>query len=84
MVLNNAFFITKSGYLGIGPPDTQLGDQVWIFHGGKVPFVMRSATEYGDSYGHDKLLLVGDAYVHGIMDGEAARQEHETRRAWIY
>jgi hypothetical protein len=84
MVLNNAFFITKSGYLGIGPPGTQLGDQVWIFHGGKVPFVMRSATEYGDSYGHDKLLLVGDAYVHGIMDGEAARQEHETRRAWIY
>jgi hypothetical protein len=84
MVLNNAFFITKSGNLGIGPPDIQPGDQVWIFHGGHVPFVMRKAPECGISHGHVKLLLVGDAYVHGVMDGEAVREKHETLSAWIY
>jgi hypothetical protein len=27
IVLNHRFFITKKGYIGMGPPDTQTGEQ---------------------------------------------------------
>lgn len=68
MMENQAFFITKSGYIGIGPLKTQPGDQVWVFHGGNVPFVMRRTGE--EKRDCPQLRLVGDAYVQGIMDGE--------------
>jgi hypothetical protein len=69
MMENQTFFITKSGYIGIVPPDTSPGDRVWVFKGGNVPFVMRDAGAEGKD--QPQLTLVGDAYVHEIMDGEA-------------
>ena len=45
MMENQTFFITKSGYIGVGPPSTRIGDQVWVFNGGNVPFVMRNLDE---------------------------------------
>jgi hypothetical protein len=69
MLENQTFFITRSGYIGIGPAQTRDGDQVWVFNGGNVPFVMRKLeTEKMECL---QLTLTGDAYVHGIMDGEA-------------
>ncbi|KAL5603905.1 hypothetical protein FOVSG1_006655 [Fusarium oxysporum f. sp. vasinfectum] len=71
MVLNQAFFITQSGYLGIGPPHTRSGDVVCIFSGGRVPFILRSTegdlriTSIGNSW-----TFIGDSFVQGIMDGE--------------
>lgn len=44
-----------------------MGDEVWVVLGSLVPLVLRRATE-----GEDGRRLVGYAYVHGIMDGEAA------------
>lgn len=75
MLENQNFFVTKSGYIGIGPPDTQAGDQVWIFNGGNVPFVMREVGNV--TAGPLQLNLIGDAYVHGIMDGEIV--EHKPK-----
>ncbi|KAH7355494.1 heterokaryon incompatibility protein-domain-containing protein [Pyrenochaeta sp. MPI-SDFR-AT-0127] len=84
MVTNHAFFITNRGYIGIGSPETRTGDLVWVFYGGKVPFVMRNRVE-GDvgeiSHG---LTLVGDAYVHGMMDGEAVPDTHKATTVLIY
>jgi len=75
MVLNQAFFITKLGFMGIGPPDLALGDDVFILYGGRVPFVLRRIDSTGnvDSKPHWKndYILVGSAYVYAIMDGEA-------------
>jgi hypothetical protein len=71
MVPNQTFFITKKGYIGVGPPDTRPGDQVWILYGGQVPFVLRNITQEDNREELEKGTLVGDAYVHGIMDGEA-------------
>ncbi|KAF1847615.1 HET-domain-containing protein, partial [Cucurbitaria berberidis CBS 394.84] len=84
MVPNHAFFITESGYIGIGPPHTLPGDQVWVFHGGKVPFLMRKFErgDVGDQT--NRLTLVGDAYVHGIMDGEAVKDGHDAHTVLIY
>jgi hypothetical protein len=80
MIPNHAFFITQSGYIGIGPARTQPGDEVWIFHGGKVPFVMRRTDASKAIGSHRTLNLVGDAYVHGIMDGQAMKVKHEARK----
>lgn len=56
-------FRTNSGRLAIGPDHARKGDSVWIFPGADVPFVLR-----GVDSGWWK--IVGEAYVHGIMDGE--------------
>jgi hypothetical protein len=33
--------------------------------------------------GNHRLHLVGDAYVYGIMDGEAFEKEHEVQSVWL-
>jgi hypothetical protein len=57
-------FVTRKGRLGLGPESVQPGDSVAVFGGGDVPFIL------GASDG-EKFQLVGEAYVDGIMDGEA-------------
>jgi len=84
MVPNHTFFITKQGYIGIGPPDTQPGDQVWVFDGGRVPFVARKTEQDNVVDSIHKLHLVGDTYVHGIMDGEAVQEDREAQTVWLY
>jgi hypothetical protein len=65
---NRRFCITKNGYIGMVPPGTRPGDHVCILFGADTPFVIREARE------PDEVLtsyeLVGDCYVHGMMDGE--------------
>lgn len=46
------FFLTPLGHLGFGPVDSQVGDLVVIFPGGKVPYILRRS---GDNY-----LLIGE------------------------
>ncbi|KAK3658343.1 hypothetical protein LTR56_001754 [Elasticomyces elasticus] len=58
------FITTERRYLGYGPDSVQIGDQVWILAGGKVPFILRPKV-------NGRFELVGEAYVHGIMHGEA-------------
>lgn len=59
-------FVTEKGYVGLGATSVQPGDKVFVFPGGLLPFVLRTSTE---SY----YRLVGEAYVHGIMKGEALK-----------
>ena len=57
------FLISERKRMGLCPRGTVIGDLICIVLGSEVPLVLRpSAEEY---------LLVGAAYVHGIMDGEA-------------
>ncbi len=57
-------FLTKKGYLGVGSKCIKAGDEAVIIPGAAVPFVLR-ARKY----------LVGEAYVHGITNGEAAQAD---------
>jgi hypothetical protein len=57
-------FKTKGGYMGTGPRSLQAGDEVWILHGGGLPFVLRPLPN--GNFG-----LVGEAFVYGMMHGEA-------------
>ncbi|KAF2143539.1 uncharacterized protein K452DRAFT_198784, partial [Aplosporella prunicola CBS 121167] len=54
---------TKEDYFGVCPGHTLPGDRIAILLGGSVPFVLRPYREY--------YVIVGECYVHGIMDGEA-------------
>lgn len=74
LVPNSAFFITASGYLGIGSSHIQKGDEVCIFGGGRVPFVISSQDKLPSEGSEPKsrsFSLISNVYVHGIMRGEA-------------
>ncbi|KAK3387290.1 hypothetical protein B0H63DRAFT_558843 [Podospora didyma] len=42
--LGRRFFVTKGGYFGLGPKDTQAGDRVATLFGSGVPFVLRNTS----------------------------------------
>ncbi|KAF2213482.1 hypothetical protein CERZMDRAFT_39207 [Cercospora zeae-maydis SCOH1-5] len=56
------FARTSRGYYVLGPRVMKSGDVICVLLGGKLPFCLRRC---GDRY-----LLVGECYVHGVMDGE--------------
>ena len=60
---NRRFFATDTGLPGIGPRQAKMGDIVTVLYGGMWPFVLRPVG--------DKHEILGAAYVHGIMHGEA-------------
>lgn len=57
-------FVTKKGHLGLELDHVEPGDAVAVLIGYQVPFVLRKSV--GGRY-----KIVGEAYVDGIMDGEA-------------
>jgi hypothetical protein len=56
-------FLAEGGFVGLCPMEAKAGDIVAVLLGGNVPFVLRKRGEGGYE-------VVGEAYVHGIMDGE--------------
>lgn len=67
------FGVTDKGYMGMLPRTTKAGDVVCIVKGAKVPMVLRKMPSV------DAYQLVGEAYVHGIMEGEGLQGGVETR-----
>ncbi len=49
------------------PRDARVGDSIVIVPGCHIPFILRKKTDDKGEY----FRIVGCAYVHGIMDGEA-------------
>ena len=60
---NRVLFVTKGCRLGMAYWGVKAGDMVTVLLGGEVPFVLRD-EERGDG----KARLVGEAYVHGVMN----------------
>ncbi|KIW14239.1 hypothetical protein PV08_07021 [Exophiala spinifera] len=56
--------------VGLAPQNAKIGDQICIFYGCSVPVVLRRMS---DSTDKSHWQLIGNAYVHGVMDGEAIR-----------
>ena len=75
IVMRN-FIVTEKGHFGLGPVDTQPGDEVWVLAGGNVPFVLRKLERtYDPESGGPRPThtLVGACYVNDVMDGKAAK-----------
>ena len=68
-VRNRIFGVTEKRYMGLLPRGTQIGDQVCVFKGGPLPFVVRRRLD------RDEYLLIGECYIHGIMNGEILQME---------
>ncbi|KAI0454978.1 HET domain-containing protein [Xylaria acuta] len=65
---NRSFVLTSAGRMGIGPSDSRTGDTVTIIPGGGVPYIIR---QHGSTW-----VLVGESYIHGIMNGEMVKTRH--------
>jgi hypothetical protein len=63
-------FTTDSGFIGLGPQSIGTGDTLWIISGCASPLVVRKVSK--PKNGHE---LLGEAYVHGIMHGEAVDEQ---------
>ncbi|KAF6794940.1 heterokaryon incompatibility protein [Colletotrichum sojae] len=76
---NQAFFLTESGTIGMGPWDTRVGDEVWVLDGGNYPFALRPRSQ-GEDCGEFDFLAC--CYVEGIMFGEIfqTRDEADIRK----
>ena len=73
------FFATRGGKIGLGPSDTRIGDSVNIIFFCPTPYIMRSGSE-------GRSLMVGEAYFHGYMYGQALRmldQGRVTETQWV-
>jgi hypothetical protein len=58
--------LTSKGYLRLVAQSAGVGDQVWVLSGLSTPFVLRPLS-------NGRYSLMGEAYVHGIMCGEAVK-----------
>jgi hypothetical protein len=68
---HRALITTNTGYLGLAPIAVRPGDVVAILLGCRCPVVLRPCDD-------EKMYqVVGECYVHGLMDGEILSQEHD-------
>ncbi|XDG07642.1 hypothetical protein ABKA04_007257 [Annulohypoxylon sp. FPYF3050] len=71
--------ITESGMIGLGPRDTEVGDEVHVVLGSPSPFILRPVddlTKVEDRPGPlSSYTVIGNGYVHDIMFGKALNDE---------
>ena len=67
--IKRSFVTTSKGYLGLAPWGARKDDVICVLRGGDVPFVLREKEQE-----HGYWELVGEAYLHGIMDGSWVRK----------
>jgi len=74
------FAITQSGYMTLVPDFAKVNDTICVFLGAKVPYVIRESSEEGKSW-----QLVGETYVHGVMDGLGiqGRMKDPSKIEWV-
>lgn len=63
------FRVSTDGYFGIVLKGTEKGDWICVLSENHAPFVLRKV---GNGY-----TLIGDCYVHGLMEGEAIKMVEE-------
>lgn len=59
--------LTHKGGIGIVPNATECGDACCIILGATVPFILAPVA-------NGRYKLVGDSYIHGVMDGQLVDQ----------
>ncbi|EXJ58476.1 hypothetical protein A1O7_05901 [Cladophialophora yegresii CBS 114405] len=72
---NRRLFRTSRGYYGVGHRAVEAGDMCYVFRGANVPLVVRKVmadSNAGETTAaaSDHYVLIGEAYIQGIMRGE--------------
>jgi hypothetical protein len=63
---NRVFFVTRNGFMGLGPKWLKEQDMIVIFDGAETPFILRRST---DEAFENAWSLIGDCYLDGWMNG---------------
>jgi hypothetical protein len=76
---------STTNYMCLVPKGAMEGDSIVVLEGGKVPLVIRadkSVPKKEDVRKLTRWLIVGEAYVHGAMTGDAFRSQ-QCKRFWF-
>jgi len=65
-----SLFTTDSGHMGRMKGPAAVGDELWLFEQGAVPYVLRPRED-------GTYEFLSEAYVHGMMNGEWMTEERE-------
>lgn len=66
------FCTTELGLFGVVPSDCKPGDRVFVLRGGAVPLILIPVASHSNVEDQgQKYQLIGDAYIRGVMYGEA-------------
>ncbi|KAL8386857.1 hypothetical protein RB595_010339 [Gaeumannomyces hyphopodioides] len=87
--VGRAFFVSDRGYFGLAPAGAAVRDRICLLAGGRVPYILRE-SESPESESSRRaaaaaaiavraFTLIGNSYVHGIMDGEGMADVEEGR-----
>ncbi|KAI0190647.1 hypothetical protein EV127DRAFT_429740, partial [Xylaria flabelliformis] len=80
--IGRRLLLTDTGYVGLGPSYSKVGDAIVVIPGGSVPHILRPRTSSKvglHSQNATWWSYVGEAYCDGIMDGELVTEECATR-----
>jgi len=67
-------FMLERGIIGVGHPDMELGDSIFILKGGNMPFILRQVQK---DEGDVAYQYIGQAYIYKMMDGEMINEATE-------
>lgn len=70
-------FITENDYVGLGPEHLDKDDVIVVFLDARFPYILRKSLLVG-------WILVGEAYVHGIMYRKFIEEEMREEVFFIY
>lgn len=68
MTFGRRLFQTSRGFIGLGPAACDLNDNVCVLFGGQVLYALREQSSVDYEF-------IGECYVHGMMDGQALKDE---------
>ncbi|KAH8660880.1 hypothetical protein BGZ60DRAFT_414202 [Tricladium varicosporioides] len=75
------FCCTKDGYMGLVPPESRVSDVVCILFRMQTPVILRKIEDGGSWLdGEAQYELIGECYMHGMMDGEMLNKGLERTR----
>lgn len=72
------FLADNPRYMGIGPEKIRNGDRIVIFYGARTPFIVRPIRTHPPYF-----RLIGDCYIHGIMNGESIGGHPATEQEFL-
>jgi hypothetical protein len=72
---HRCFFVTDTSHMGLASQSCRKGDKVCVFLTTKTPFILRPVGK--------NFTLVSDAYVDGIMYGEALKRDDVELRDFV-
>jgi hypothetical protein len=74
------FAVTKKGYMALVVPGIKAGDVICVFSGAETPHALR--RDRGEA-SCTKYRLIGNAYVHGWMDGEMFKASENKKKRFV-